>query len=424
MTTGTSSRSEGTSRRGFLGGLTALLAASSLASPRSAFAAAAARPKSCIVLWMNGGPSHLDTWDPKTSAKIAGPFRSIATRTPGLRISEHLPRIASVSNHLAVVRGMTSREGNHARASYLLHTGYAPNPTIVHPALGGWMAKLGRGDDAVPSELPAFVSLGGPSASAGFLGVEYGPFVVRKAGALPENLALAPGVDAARAGRRTAFLDSLEEGFASRIASAKIDGRRSVLRKARALMDTADVAAFDVSTVPEAERKAYGGTAFGDGCLVARRLVEKGVRTVEVVLDGWDTHDDGFTRVANLSKTLDPAFSALVQDLAARGLLAHTLVVCMGEFGRTPVINARSGRDHHPGAWSAVLAGGGIRGGVVHGATDDRGDKVVSDAVTVPDLFATVVHALGIAPDRTLMTPIGRPIAVTDEGTPVKALLV
>jgi uncharacterized protein (DUF1501 family) len=183
------------------------------------------------------------------------------------------------------------------------------------------------------------------------------------------------------------------------------------------------VLAFDLSSEPLALRASYGDTDFGRGCMTARRLVEAGVRFVEVVLDGWDTHQNNFTRTRDLMKTLDPAFSTLLQDLDHRKSLGHTLVACMGEFGRTPHINGNDGRDHYPQAWSAVLAGGGIRGGIVHGATDGEGTKVVSDPVTVPDLFATLATQLGMSPDATILSPAGRPISLTDSGVPVRALL-
>jgi hypothetical protein len=389
-------------------------------SPRLALAADAppARARACILLWLNGGPSHVDTFDPKPGRPGGGPFKAIQTRARGMMLSEHLPRLADRGDRIAVVRSMSSKEGNHGRAQYFVHTGYAPNPTVVHPSLGAWTcARLGD-----PSaELPAFVSIGGPSFGAGFLGVQNGPFVLQKAGAPPADVAHAPGVDAARFERRRAMLDTMEERFARTTGDPKVEGRRQVYAKAVRLMKAPKLDAFDLST--EATQKAYGDTDFGRGCLVARRLVERGVKFVEVVLDGWDTHRDGFERSKTLMGTLDPAFAALIDDLAERGLLASTLVACMGEFGRTPRINANDGRDHWPQAWSAVLAGGGVRGGVVHGATDADGAAVAGPATGVPDLLATLSTQLGLDPTHTETTPAGRPIAVTDGGSPIRALL-
>jgi uncharacterized protein (DUF1501 family) len=388
-------------------------------APRSAVAAAAPRARACIVLWLNGGPSHVDTFDPKPGP-VRGPFKAIKTRAPGMTLCEHLPRLADHGDELAIVRSMSSKEGNHARAQYYLHTGYAPNPTVVHPSLGSWAcARLG----APRAELPAFVSIGGPSFGAGFLGVQDGPFVLQKAGAAPADVERAPGVDAARFARRLAALDAMDEQFARATGDAKVEGRREVYAKAVRLMQTPRLAAFDLSAEPEATRRAYGDTDFGRGCLTARRLVEAGVTFVEVVLDGWDTHRDNFDRTKALMATLDPAFAALLGDLAGRHLLGSTLVACMGEFGRTPRLNGNDGRDHWPQAWSAVLAGGAIRGGVVRGATDDDGAKVVSAPTTVPDLLATMATLMGLDPGYTTMTPAGRPISLTDDGALIRELM-
>jgi uncharacterized protein (DUF1501 family) len=376
-----------------------------------------AKAKSVILLWMNGGPSHVDTWDPKRG-KVAGPFKAIKTRAPGVMIGEHLPALAGLANELAIVRGMTSKEGNHQRAQYLLRTGYAPNPTVIHPTLAAWVSKR-MGEPS--SGLPASVSIGGPSLGAGFFGVQYGPFVVA-AGQMPPNVGFGPGVDASRFEARRKVLDEMEAGFAARTGDAKVTGRRALYTKADRLMHAAALEAFDVTKEPERVRAAFGDTAFGKGCLTAARLVQSGVRFVEVTLDGWDTHKDNFERTKKLMGTLDPAMSSLLRELRARGQ-TDTLVVWMGEFGRTPAINGNDGRDHHPAAWSAVLAGAGVRGGVAHGQTDERGDRVVKDAVSVPDLLATIATLLGLDPADTVSSPAGRPIALTDGGSAVKALL-
>jgi uncharacterized protein (DUF1501 family) len=388
---------------------------------REAHADAPAAPAtSCIVLWLNGGPSHLDTFDPKPGTASGGPFKAIKTKAPAILLSQHLPLLAEQGSHIALVRGMTSREGSHQRGRYLLHTGYAPNPTVVHPALGAWVSsKLGDPN----SDLPEFVALGGPSAGGGILGVQNGPFVVLQPGDLPANISHAPGVGDARFERRKAGLELLEQRFETETGDAKVLGRRQVYAKAERLMASPRIKAFDVSSEPEATQKAYGDSDFGRGCLTARRLVESGVKYVEVQLDGWDTHKDNFTRTKALMEQLDPALSTLLRDLDQRKMLGQTLVVCLGEFGRTPKINGNDGRDHYPGAWSALLAGGGLRSGYVHGQTNEDGSKVVSGSVEVKDLFATVAKQLGLEPDASVMSPIGRPIAVTDGGMPVKELV-
>ncbi len=366
---------------------------------------------------MNGGPSHIDTWDPK-KGEAAGRHKAIATSVPGLTISEHMPELARSARKLAVIRGMTSKEGNHQRAQYLLHTGYPPNPTVQHPSLGGWVSKR-FGEPA--TGLPAFVSLNGASHDAGFFGVQHGPFVVRAAGQLPGDVVST--VDDERFAVRKKLLGEMESSFAAQTGDSKVTGRRELYAKADRLMHASALEAFDVSKEPAAVLDSYGKSAFGRGCCTAARLVGAGVRFVEVTLDGWDTHKDGFNRTKNLMGQLDPAMSGLLADLERRQLLQETLVLWMGDFGRTPKINTNEGRDHHPGAWTAVLAGAGIRGGVVHGETDAEGAKVVKDPVHVPDLVATVATTLGLQPTDTEVSPAGRPITRSEGGTPVKAVL-
>ncbi len=412
-------------RRGFIkvgvGGLFSLLMAQWL-DPRIAMAQGGPKPKAkaCILLWMNGGPSHLETFDPKPGAATGGPTKAIKTNVPGIEISQNLPQLAEQADKLAIVRGMTSKEGNHVRAQYLMHTGYAPNGQLAHPSFGSWVSSE-LGDPKL--DLPHFVSISGPSIGAGFLGVQHGPFVVQNPTLPPQNVAYARNVDTERFKVRTQALNILESGFAAETGDAKVKGRRDVYGKAIRMMHSPRLKAFDLTDEPEALKKAYGDTNFGRGCLVARRLVETGVKFVEVVLDGWDTHQDNFNRVARNCGTFDPPMAALIKDLSDRGMLDSTLVVWMGEFGRTPRINANEGRDHYPQAWNAALAGGGIRPGIVHGQTDGEGAKVVDKPVIVPDFFATIATLLGMSPDKAVMTPVGRPIAITEKGSPVKELI-
>lgn len=429
------------SRRSFLGttlgfGLSLL---SARLAEREAFAAAGAPPglgsfagrppspaKRIIVLYMNGGPSHIDTWDPKNGA-TGGKHKSIATRAPGVRICEHMPRLAEMGDKLAIVRGLSSKEGNHQRAQYLMHTGYSPNPTVAHPSLGGWLSKkLGR----LPNGMPSFVSIGGPSLGAGFLGVEHGPFVLPRGGGMPQNIVTAQDTNEDRFQRRYAALQAMETRFGAKTGEIKVEGRRELYSRAVAMMRAPDLQAFDLSHETDATKAAFGDSDFGRGCLTAVRLAQSGVQCTEVVLDGWDTHKDNFTRTANLMKAMDPAMSALLTELGTRTMpsesvpmLATTLVLWIGDFGRTPKINPDDGRDHFPAAASAVLAGGGIKTGQAFGETDAYGAKVVKDLVTLPNLMATIVQAMGLAPDESFMTPVGRPIALTDSGAPIQALL-
>jgi hypothetical protein len=413
-------------RRGLLQGGAAYAGLASLASvlraesPYSKKSEARIEPvaKSLIVLWMNGGPSHVDTLDPK-KGKTAGPFKSIPTRVPGMRISEHLPGLAEHADKYMIVRGMTSPEGNHQRARFLGHTGYSPNPTVRHPAFAAWIAKArgGRG------ELPPFVSIAGPAAGAGFLGIEHGPLILRRAGEMPNDIERGMGVSGERFAVRNRALDWLESDFGGRSGGADVVARRKVYARAQRMMRAPALGAFSLEEESEKTRAAYGDSNFGRGCLVARRLIERGTRVVEVTLNGWDTHRDNFARTRGLCRQLDPACSMLLADLAERNLLDETLVLCMGEFGRTPTINANEGRDHHPAAWSLLLAGGGMRKGLSYGETDARGQRVVRNSVTLPNLFATLASQLGVQPHLSQQTASGRPIAVTDNGRPVTALV-
>ncbi len=383
---------------------------------RFAHADGAVRPTatatSIILLWMNGGPSHLDTWDPKPGTVTGGPTKSIKTRQPGLDIAESMQQIADVADKLCVIRGVSSKEGNHQRAQYTNHTSYAPNPTVLHPSLGGWVSnKL-----AAPSNgLPAFVSLRSPSFGAGFLGPQYGPFVVQKAG-VPDNTR--PQVDDARFERRLALLDGMESRFGAQVGGHIVDDRRALYASAHKLMGSPALAAFDPTHETDATKQAYGDNDFGRSVLVARNLVRAGVRFVEVTLDGWDTHQDNFSKVKAQLAQLDPAMGALIADLDASHTLDSTLVVCMGDFGRTPKINANEGRDHYPQAWTAVLAGGGSKPGLL-GGTDATGEKVVGTPYSVPDLLATAAKTIGLVPSEETLTPAGRPIAITDRGVPI-----
>ncbi len=371
-----------------------------------------------IVLWMNGGPSHVDTFDPKPGRKVMGPLRAVSTSVAGVQIGEHLPLVAREAHRLAIVRGMSSKEGSHERAQSLGHTGYTPNPTAAYPSLGAWASRSLGGRDP---ELPAYVSLGGPGGQPGFFGAAHAPFIVSTPGQAPDDTD--SGVPDARFARRTAALSMLEEGFSKRTGAPLVTERRSVYDRAFRLMRSPKLRAFDLSDEPAAAVAAYGDTPFGRGCLTARRLVEAGVRFVEVTLDGWDTHDDNFGRVKSLCGALDPAMSGLLRDLSDRSLLDRTLVLWMGEFGRTPRISGDEGRDHHPAAFSAVLAGGGIKGGVVVGQTDEDGEKVVAEKASVADLFATITTRLGLDPHEMVQAPNGRPVSLTDGGLVIEKLL-
>lgn len=383
----------------------------------------AGTPRSCIVLWMDGGPSHKDTFDLKPGTRDGGEFQPIKTSVPGIEISEHWPKVAQVMHLGAIVRSMSTSEGAHPRARYLLHTGYREGlGGVVYPSLGSIVSReLGR--ENFP--LPNFVAIGNRSYGSGFLGARHQPLVVNDPTRGVENLR--PLVGEGQFDRRVGLLDELETAFHKNYQAASGAAHQTTYQRAVALMRSREARAFDLGQESAATRAAYGGSRFGDGCLLARRLIETGVRFVEVTLGGWDTHQDNFTRVKNLSAQVDPALSALVSDLKTRGLLDSTLVIWMGEFGRTPKINSRGakpGRDHYPKAWSTVFFGGGIKPGQVIGKTDAEGAKVVDRPVTTPDFMATVCQSLGIDWTKKYTAANNRPVRIADkDAEPISELV-
>jgi hypothetical protein len=372
--------------------------------------------QACILLWMEGGPSHIDTFDPKRGN---GTFTPIATRAPSVQLSEHLPRLAERMDRVALIRSVSSAEGNHQRARYLVHTGYAPTPTLTHPSLG---SIVSREKGAPQAELPNFISLLGPSESAGFLGAAQAPFVIQNPTRQIENLELPRGVNSTRFDSRLALAERLDQGFRRQHPDRAVEAHGTVTERTVRFMKSDLTGAFDLEQEPQAVRDAYGREDFGQGVLMARRLVEAGVPFVEVALRGWDTHQDNFGRVASLSAQLDAGFSALIGDLVERDLLDRVLIVCMGEFGRTPRINENEGRDHWPRAWSVAMGGGGVRGGQAIGTTDAEGGEVVSTKIGVPDLVASICHPLGIDHTGWNMSNVGRPIQIADEGRLIPGL--
>jgi hypothetical protein len=311
---------------------------------------------------------------------------------------------------------MTNREGNHQRASYQLHTGYVPSGSVKHPSLGANIAK----QLADPTcELPAVVGIG-RAQGAGFLGVDYEPFIVFRPGSPPQNVATQTSTS--RYTRRLGLLDQLEDDFAARGGKVVVNNHKRLYGKASKMVLSPNVKAFDISAEPKSVRDKYGSGNFGQGCLLARRLVEHGVTFVEVSSNGWDTHQDNFNRVKTLAGQVDPGFAALVADLKQRGRLDKTLVVWMGEFGRTPRVNPRTGRDHYPRAFNIAIAGCGVKGGQVIGATSETGTRITDHPVSVPDLFCSICHAMKINPRIENISPLGRPMKIVDGGNVVKGL--
>jgi hypothetical protein len=374
--------------------------------------------RACILLWMAGGPSQLETFDPKPGTEHGGETKAISTAISGVSIAEGWNETAKVMDRIALVRSMTNKEGNHQRATYQLHTGYVPSATLKHPNIGCSVAgELGESK----FDLPHMVSVGGPTIGAGFLGAAMEPFVVQNPEKPPENTHPKVGTDRFR--RRLGLLDHLENAGFERVGGLdRVKDHRALYHQTARMILSPHMRAFNVEEEPEKVRVTYGRNAFGQGCLLARRLVQAGVTFVEVRSNGWDTHQQNHDRVGKLASQVDPAFAALIHDLNRHGLLESTLVVWMGEFGRTPKINPNAGRDHFPKVFNVALAGGGVRGGRVIGASNTDGTDVKDRPVTVPDLLASICHALKVDPNKEAMTPVGRPIKVVDGGKPVREL--
>jgi hypothetical protein len=402
------------SRRGFLRASAGILGLRWLHG-MSAFADELRKDgRSCILLWMAGGPSQFETFDPKPGAETQGPTRAVPTCVPGLQIAEHWTHMAEVMDQMTVIRSMTSREGNHGRATYLLHTSYAPSGGITHPGFGSIVAKeLGQAD----FDLPHFVSISGASQGPSYLGVRHAPFVVTDPTRPPDNLATPVG--GPRLERRLDLLKELEQPLERTGAEALVKEHQTLYKQTALMVLSPRTRAFDLDSEPDRVREAYGRSAFGQGCLMARRLVETGVTFVEVQSSGWDTHGNELASLKKLIPPVDQGTAALLTDLKQRGLLEKTLVIWMGEFGRTPRVNLTAGRDHYPQAFNVALAGLGVRGGQVIGATDKLGIEVVDRPVTVPDLFCTFCKTLGINPRREYQSNVGRPVKIVERGQAV-----
>ena len=408
---------------------------------------ALAGSRHCILLWMPGGPSQTDTFDMKPGHENGGEFKPISTSVPGISFSEHLPQLAKQAENLAIVRGLSTSEGDHNRGTYLMHTGHRPGGPISYPTIGSSVSKaLGQPE----AELPNFVSISPYTAfnqaayTSGFLGPRYAPLTV--AASAPGRPVPAQGTDQAYAtlgvddlsdpsvniqqqDARLKLWRTLQDSFIAQHQVASANAQNTVYQRAVKMMRSESAKAFDVAAEADKVRDSYGRGRFGQGCLMARRLVERGVPFIELSLRGttggalgWDTHADNFNRVKRLSTELDQGWATLMTELKDRGLLESTTIIWAGEFGRTPKINANGGRDHFPAAWTSVLAGGGIKGGTVHGQTSDDGMKVTDGKTNVGDLFATLCQAAALNPATENISEMGRPIKIA-EGNPIETVL-
>jgi hypothetical protein len=413
-------RRSGVSRRTFLHRVSAgALAAGTLSLPDLVSLHAAELRKegrAMILLWMAGGPSQFETFDPKPNHDNGAGTKVTSTAIPGVQLAESWEQTAASLKDIAVIRSMTNKEGNHQRATYQLHTGYIPSGSVKHPSFAACAAQQLHDPDL---DLPSVVSVG-PTQGAGFLGVDYEPFVVQTPGQMPQNVQSPVGNQ--RIQRRLALFNELEETFAERGGRNVVHNQKQLYDKAAGLILSPQTKAFDISGEPQALRDRYGSSQFGQGCLLARRLVESGVSFVEVRSNGWDTHDDNANRIRRLAGEVDPAFATLIADLKDRGMLERTTVLWTGEFGRTPRINPRDGRDHYPRAFNCAIAGGGVRGGQVIGSSTADGSAVDERPVTVPDLLRTLCKTLKIDADHENISPLGRPMKIVDGGAPVAEL--
>lgn len=392
---------------------------SSLLSAQSA----TAKAKSCILIFLEGGPSQIDTFDPKPGAPTAGVFEAIETKLPGVKFAQHVPRLASLADKLAIIRTLTSVEGDHDRAQSLMHTGYRPNPRLEYPALGSTVAWR-QTDPTI--DAPPFISMNRRFGTS-ILGPQFGPFVIDDMTNPAPSLVLPEGFSDVRMKRRLDALDAFNLRFDQRFQTRLGSELTRLTHRADRMCNSDVFQPYDPAAEEPELFERYGSSA-NDGflaraCLAARRFVEAGVKFVEIQYSGWDTHDDNFNQVQNLSASLDAGLSTLIEDLQERGLLDQTLIVCVGEFGRTPKINGGNGRDHFPDLFSALLAGGGIKVGQALGESSQDGTEIKNRPVTVADFHATILTALGVDAAKDYFAPDGRLLKLTDNGKIIPELI-
>ena len=409
--------------RSFLGlGTLAFVPGSILADSKSA-PSKGGTAKRVIYLYMSGGMTHLDTFDTKPGAETQGPCESIKTSAPGVQISEYFPQMAKQMHHVAVINSLSSTQGAHQQGRYFMHTSYFMRGTIKHPDMGAWSSYFkGKGD----TKLPGNVKIGGNSSGlgGGFLESKYAALPIGDPEAGLQNSTLPSGVDEDRFARRMKRAREMNQKFLARYDDKQVRAYSGMYDEAVKVMKSDDLKAFDLSSEKTAVREKYGMDRFGQACLLARRLVESGVSFVEIDNGGWDTHVDNFGRLETKGAVLDQAMAALVSELQERDMLKDTLVVLATEFGRTPqiVTERQNGRNHYPKAFSGLLIGGGIQGGVKYGKTDKEGREVEENLVEVPDFNATIGYALGLPLEKDVFSPSRRPFRVAHKGKPITSL--
>ena len=371
-----------------------------------------------ILFWNGGGMSHVDTWDPKPGRPVQGDLEPINTTVPGIQISEIFPQVAQQMEHAALIRSIAGTQGDHGRATYNLQTSYLPGPNLRHPGFGSVVAhELDQKGD-----LPTYVSISGQAPRAGYLGQKCEAYYVSAPGDKDPYLAFPEGIAEVRGNRRLEVLEKYNKKFASKNDDPRLSATQTSIDDAVRLMRSPALEAFELQKVPSETLERYGDTAFGRGALLARRLVENGVRFVQVNRGGFDTHSNNFPAMQAHGDVMDPALASLIQDLKDRGMLDKTLIMMVSEFGRTPRINDNAGRDHWAAVFSCFMAGGGIKGGQVIGSSDEDAMRPQDRPVEVADLHATLCHALGINHEKEVMTPLQRPMKLVDGGSPVMEL--
>jgi hypothetical protein len=380
----------------------------------------AAKAEHVILFWNGGGMSHIDTWDPKPGRPTQGEFQAIKTSVPGIQLSEVFPELAKQMHHCSLIRSIAGTQGAHGRATYNLQTSYNQSANLIHPGFGSVVVheKKKQGD------LPAYVSISGRAPRASYLGQTCEAYYVGGPGEKDPYLSFPEGIAKERGNRRLERLAKFNNRFAKGNRNESLEATQTSISDAVRLMRSPALKAFELDKVPTTTLNRYGDTAFGRGALVAKQLVETGVRFVQVNRGGFDTHSENFPAMRNHGEVMDPALASLVEDLAESGKLEKTLVVMLSEFGRTPRINDNAGRDHYPSVFSCFMAGGGTKGGQVIGASDQNGEQPHERPVHVPDLHATFCHALGIDAEKEVMTPLSRPMKLVDGGQPVTELFV
>jgi uncharacterized protein (DUF1501 family) len=376
--------------------------------------------KSTILLWMSGGPSTIDIWDLKPDSPSGGQFKPISTNVDGIQICEHLPLLSKKMDNLSIIRSMSTREADHGRGRYYMHTGYVPNPNIEHPSYGSVISHELLKNTMSQIGIPPFISIGGTSIGPGFLGATYAPLVVDYNGTIRN---IQSSIDRQILQQRLDFLAVVENKFIQEKRGELADSHAKMLNKTVDLMLGPYTEVFNVSKEPQNIRERYGNTPFGKGCLMARRLVEIGVPFIEVELGGWDNHMDIFTTLPDKLSQMDMGMSALIEDLIGRGLYETTNIIWMGEFGRTPDINKNAGRDHWARSWSAVVGGGKLKQGIVVGETNEDGKKVITEPYSSEDLMATVLKSLDISLETTFTSKNGRPMKIANSGKVIRELI-